>query len=373
MHVMMTMENVKMDGVKRASTVLGNALAAESEIDLWYYSLAETTPFFELDAPLIVAQPAADPSLANFFGADPYAVYRDQITDLVFQIKRLAIDVVILPAGLLTSFAPLLKAQCPNVRLIGWMHNNFNTYMNDYYQEMQAEFVAGLKAVDELIVLTDADYDEYRRYNEHIVKIYNPLTIDAAQSDLSQPIVAFTGRIAIQHKGIDLLLRAAQTLTPGWRIAIAGDGAPEDMARFQALVAELGVADRIIYRGALKDDALKRHYQDASVFVSTSRWEGMPLVIGEAMASGLPVVAMSNSGSDEFLQNGRYGYLTAPADVADFSQHLNLMTRNASLRQHFSRRSLKRAQDFGIDQIVSEWLPLLGVTQWNDNYDAMMG
>ncbi|WP_461215336.1 glycosyltransferase [Lacticaseibacillus sp. GG6-2] len=363
MRVLMTLENVEMDGVKRASTVLGNAMAAHPEIELWYYSLAETAPFFELDAPLLVAKPAASGDCANFFGAHPYQVYRDQIADLITQINARDIDTVILPAGLLTSFAPLLKANCPSARLVGWMHNNFNTYMNDYYGHMQAEFIAGLRAVDELVVLTDADRNAYSCYNPNITKIYNPLSLIPAQSDLSQKTIAFTGRIAIQHKGIDLLLEAAQTLTPGWQIAIAGDGTPEDVAEFQTLQDELGVRDKIVYRGALKDEALSEHYRNASIFVSTSRWEGMPLVIGEAMAAGLPIVAMSNTGSDEFLQRGRYGFLTAPADVADFSRHLNMMCEEAAVREHFAKRAKQRARAFSREQIVNAWLPLLEPAQ----------
>ncbi|WP_127848363.1 glycosyltransferase [Lacticaseibacillus hulanensis] len=358
MRILVTLENVKMDGVKRATTVLGNSLA-DCE-DVWFYSLADAPAYFELGAPLLIANPPASPELANFFGAHPYSVYGPQIADMVRRIEELAIDTVILPAGLLTSFAPLIKEAVPDVTLIGWMHNNFQTYMQDYYQQMQAEFVAGLQAVDRLVVLTEPDLRDYSKYNANTVKIYNPMTLTpSAHADLDSHIIAFTARIAIQHKGIDLLLQSARFLAPGWKIAMAGSGTPEDMAEFNRLQDEYGVRDRIIYRGALHDEELSQHYASASIFVSTSRWEGMPLVIGEAMAEGLPVVAMGNTGSAEFIGADDYGVLTKPKSVAHFIASLNAMTRSRSMRAYYAQQSLKRAADFNQDQITMQWVNLL--------------
>ena len=359
MRVMITLENIQMDGVKRAATVLGNELIKNSNIDLCYYSLSDSEIFFKLEAPLIIANPPIDHDHANFFGSSPYDVYNNQINDLILQIRTLRIDTVILSAGLLTSFSPLIKEQCSNTRLIGWMHNNYNTYISDYYYNMREEFIEGLAAVDQIIVLTDTDYEFYKKHNQNIKKIYNPLTLTPECSDLSQPIIAFTGRIAIEHKGIDLLLQVAQSLTFGWKISIAGTGESQEIQRFKRLCVELNVEDKIIYRGGLKDTELCNHYQTASIFVSTSRWEGMPLVIGEAMAAGLPVVAMSNTGSDEFLQKGQYGFLTGTADINEFCKCLNMLIKKPTLRKYFSNQSKIRASAFHRHKIVNDWIPIL--------------
>lgn len=358
MKVMIALENVVMDGVKRASTVLGNALT--DHFDMYYYSLADAPRYFELDAPLIIADPPTDPHRANFFGSQPYTVFADQIADMIATIERLGIDVVILPAGLLTSFAPLIKAKLPNVRLIGWMHNNYDTYLNDYYGYMRKEFRAGLRGVDTLVTLTESDLHSYSEYNAHTVKIYNPITIKATgRANLDSQTVAFTGRIAIEHKGIDLLLQAARNLYPGWHINLAGSGDDENMAVFNQLMDFWHLHDRVNFRGPLKDAGLTQHYEQAAIFVSTSRWEGMPLVMGEAMAFGLPIVAMENTGSAEFIGNDEYGIITRPGDPDDFMHHLNRMIANRELRKYYSEQSLKRAQDFTLDKIVADWLPII--------------
>ncbi|WP_056969573.1 glycosyltransferase [Lacticaseibacillus thailandensis] len=358
MKVMMALENVVMDGVKRASTVLANALT--DHYDMYYYSLADAPRYFELDAPLIIADPPTDPHRANFFGSQPYEVFADQIGDMLATIERLKIDMVILPAGLLTSFAPLIRAKLPAVGLIGWMHNNYDTYVNDYYGYMRKEFRAGLRAVDTLVTLTESDFHSYSAYNQHTVKIYNPITIQATgRANLDTQSVAFTGRIAIEHKGIDLLLEATRNLYPGWHINIAGSGDDENMAVFNQLMDFWHLHDRVHFRGPLKDAELTQHYEDAAIFASTSRWEGMPLVIGEAMAFGLPIVAMENTGSREFIGNDEFGIITRPGDPDDFMHHLNRMIANRELRKYYAEQSLKRAQDFNIDKIVADWRPII--------------
>jgi glycosyltransferase involved in cell wall biosynthesis len=358
MKLMIALENVTMDGVKRASTVLGNALVPY--VDVIYFSLADAPRYFTLAAPLMIADPPADPNLLNFFGDHPYQRYEPQIANMIDTIAEEHVDVVLLPAGLLTSFAPLIKKSLPRVRLIGWMHNNFATYTEDYYGQMRGEFRDGLQAVDTLVVLTESDLQEYRQFNPHTVKRYNPITLTPDHpANLTTHRIAFTGRIAIKHKGIDLLLDAARSLSPGWQIAIAGGGTDKDMAEFHRLRQLWHLENVIDFRGPLHDDALRDHYANAAIFVSTSRWEGMPLVIGEAMAAGLPIVAMRNTGSEEFLQADEYGLLAQPADVADFSIQLARMTTSLALRQHYAYQSLRRANDFKLDVIVQQWLDLL--------------
>ncbi|AMV62335.1 Glycosyltransferase [Pediococcus damnosus] len=359
MKLLIVLENIVMDGVKRAATVVGNALTEYA--DVTYYSLEDVAPYYELDADLVIAKRPASSHVLNFFGENPYERYKPQIEDLCNFIQEEKFQTVILPAGLTTSFAPLIKNQTPEVRVIAWMHNNYKTYLTQYYQLMKSEFVQGLKAADVVVVLTESDYINYRQFNEKTVKIYNPLTIvPEEKADLSAHTIAFTARIAIQHKGIDFLLEAAQYLPDDWKIAMAGEGSDEDMEIFKQLVKKFDVADKIIYRGALKDEELQAHYETASIFVSTSRWEGMPLVIGEAMGFGLPIVAMENTGSREFLGNSEYGILTKAQDVPDFVAGLNKLIVSEPLRRTYAKKSCKRIRSsFMLDKIIKQWLPIL--------------
>lgn len=359
MKILMTVENLVMDGVKRAATVLGNTLAGQNE--LAFYTLAPPHAFYQLNAPLITAARPADASVLNYFGQSPLDVYAMQITDLIATLKRDDYDAVILPGGLLTSFAPLIKAALPRLNVIAWMHNNVATYLNQYYVHMQRELKAGLMAADTVVTLTDSDLEGYSRFNPHTIKIYNPLTINTRgrRADLTRHTIAYTGRIDIQHKGLDYLLAIARELPADWQIAIAGQGPAAQMAVFERLVAELNVGERIIMRGALKDPALRAHYQQASIFMMTSRWEGMPLVMGEAMAFGLPVIAMENTGSTEYLRAGRYGVLTPRQNIWRLQAELTPLLRSIQLREHYGQQSIERSQDFQMTRILKQWQAIL--------------
>ena len=359
MKILITVENLVMDGVKRATTVLGNALTSQAEVV--FYSLAQPRSFYELDAPLLTAQRPASATVLNYFGAAPLQVYADQVTDLLATLSDGAFDAVILPGGLLTSFAPAIKRQLPSINVIAWMHNNVDVYLNQYYVQMQAELVAGLLAADTVVTLTDYDWEGYSRFNAHTVKIYNPPTMQSRgqRADLAQHVIAYTGRIDLQHKGLDYLLAVARALPDDWQIAVAGSGPQAQMTAFFRLMGDLGVRDRIIYRGALKDTALRRHYQQASVFMMTSRWEGMPLVMGEAMAMGLPIVSMWNTGSAEYLQHGRYGVLTPARDVNGFVTGLLPLLIDQQRRVDYATRARNRSHDFTLSKIVRQWLALL--------------
>jgi predicted GNAT superfamily acetyltransferase len=77
---------------------------------------------------------------------------------------------VILTAGLLTSFSPLIKAEVPQVQVIAWLHNNYETYMDNYYRNMQSEFIAGLRGADRVVVLTNHDVIRFSKIQSRTIK-----------------------------------------------------------------------------------------------------------------------------------------------------------------------------------------------------------
>ncbi|MBZ5964049.1 glycosyltransferase [Leuconostoc gelidum subsp. gelidum] len=354
MEILIALENIGLGGMKRATTVVGNALSTRHSVT--YYSFSDTEPFYDLEAPLIIGK---TPRILDN-DAQPFERFDQQIKE--FEAVASHFDVVILAGGLLSSFAARLSL--PNTKLIGWMHNNVHTYQTQYYAAMRQEFDAGLRALDVIVALTESDLAGFSEYNT-TVKIWNPLTITPnGHADLKKHIIAFTARIAIQHKGIDFAVQLASKLPEDWKLAIAGSGLPEDMLVFKQLVATYQATDKIIYRGALKDDDLRAHYQNASLFVQTSRWEGLPLVLVEAMSFGLPVAAMRNTGSAEVLREGDYGILTPNADVEALYTAIEPILLDEKIRQSYSDKSLQRVENFKITPILSQW-----ETLFNQKFD----
>ena len=137
------------------------------------------------------------------------------------------------------------------------------------------------------------------------------------------PRLLFVGRF-VHQKGLDLLLPALGQLTDlPWDLTAIGDG-PERSA-LEALAARLSIADRIHFVGWQRGAELEGHYRDANLFVLPSRHEGMPNVVLEAMATGLPCVATDVSGSRELIRDGETGFLFQPGDATSL-RHCLLKT-----------------------------------------------
>ncbi len=354
MRILFCLENLKMDGAHRATIVVGNYLSRIYDVS--FFSLSTIKSYFELDAPLITAKHPFDTG-KSYRGSTPWEDFAEQIKDLIEVLQEDKFDAVVLTAGTLTSFAPFIKKECPNVVQIAWMHNNFKTYMNQYYKGMQKEFQAGLEDVDTIVALTQSDTDQFVQYNENTVCLYNPLTLEAnEQSKLNQPVISMVCRMDIAHKGLDLMVDVADSVPDPWIIRVAGTGPDED--EVHRMVAAKGLEGKVDLRGALTDDQLQDHYRESSIFMLTSRWEGLPLVVGEAMTFGLPIVATFNTGTEEYLQDSRYGRL-AKFEKDSVLRALEPLLHDKKQRELWGKAALERSTEFSGSRIVEQWVRLL--------------
>jgi len=133
-----------------------------------------------------------------------------------------------------------------------------------------------------------------------------------------RPTLLFVGRLAVQ-KNLPLLLAALDGVSDRFDTVLVGDGDLEPALR--ARVRELGLRD-VRFHGRADGEELLRLYRAADVFVLPSEREGMPLVLLEALAMGLPVVATDIPGTRDVVHDGRHGRLVPPDDPAAFRQAL---------------------------------------------------
>jgi len=131
--------------------------------------------------------------------------------------------------------------------------------------------------------------------------------------------VCCVGRLTVQ-KGQDTLIRAFAGLSSGrrLRLLLAGDG--EDAAALKELAAGLGVKDRVHFLGRRPDAG--GVLAAADVYAAPSRWEGLPLALGEAMLAGVPCAASAISGHADLLKDGSTGLSFGPDDVPALSAAL---------------------------------------------------
>ncbi len=160
-----------------------------------------------------------------------------------------------------------------------------------------------------------------------------PAQAEPLPRTIAGPTIGSLGRLTDQ-KGYDALVRALPAL-PDATLVLVGDG-PERGA-LEALAAELGVAERLVVTGWTPD--ARRWLPAFDAFALPSLWEGMPLVILEAMHAGLPVVATDVGSVAEAVADGETGYVVAPGDATALRERLGRLLRDPALRARLGARA----------------------------------
>jgi glycosyltransferase involved in cell wall biosynthesis len=160
---------------------------------------------------------------------------------------------------------------------------------------------------------------------------------------VSRSLVGAVGRLS-DEKGFDVLIRAADRLLAAGvdlELRIAGEG--HERPRLQRLIDELGRGDRIRLVG-FQAEALGL-YQAMDVFALSSLREGLPNVVLEAMAMGVPVVATRIAGVPQLIHDGENGLLVGPGDLDGLTGALARLLGDAGLRETFRRTGRATVED----------------------------
>ena len=165
------------------------------------------------------------------------------------------------------------------------------------------------------------------------------------------------GRMEYQKNFPDLLSiwsRVAPTF-PDWELHIYGDGWMLDGLRRQA--EELGVASQVTFEGAVSD--METAYASSSIYLMTSHFEGLPMVLLEAQSVGLPAVSYAcSSGPRDIITDGEDGFLVPLYDEATFAERLSTLMRDEALRTCMGKAAEVASHRYDLEVIMPQWLEL---------------
>ncbi|GMV92725.1 MAG: hypothetical protein AMXMBFR82_25030 [Candidatus Hydrogenedentota bacterium] len=159
-----------------------------------------------------------------------------------------------------------------------------------------------------------------------------PEVFEPRQHDGAGKRLIFVGRLAAV-KGIPILLEAIAHLRdahPDIELVLAGDG--PDRGWIERRSQELGIANCVRVTGYLSQDRVREELRASDVFVMASFAEGVPVVLMEAMATGLPVIATRIAGIAELVDDGESGFLTPPSDTDSLVERIDTLLRDPQLR-----------------------------------------
>lgn len=237
--------------------------------------------------------------------------------------------------------------------VIGMTHESFDTCRkSSRFQRVKKYFAP----VDRLLALTQEDADHW--VGEGLTNVDflpNPLPfLPDTPSPRSEKVVASIGRLS-HEKGVDMLLDAWAEVAPrqpGWTLRIHGSGPAEQQLQQQC--ADLGLQDSVDFAG--QTDDVPGALRASSLFVQSSRGEGFPLSLLEAMACGVPCVAFDCApGVREIITHEEDGLLARPGNTMELARHLIRLMSDQHLRDTFGERALHTVRRFDPETITRRW------------------
>lgn len=211
-----------------------------------------------------------------------------------------------------------------------------------------------IRHYDAFVILTRQDAAKWGALpNLHVIPNARTFTTDNP-AQLENREVLVVGRYAYQ-KGFDLLLQAWAAVcreVSGWTLRIVGDGELRD--ELQQMVARLGVGDSVIL--ARQSSDVQSLYRRAAIYVMSSRYEGLPMVLLEAQAAGLPIVSFAcPCGPSDVVTDGRDGFLVPAGDTDALAARLLTLMRDPALRQRMGAAAYADSARFSTEAVMEQW------------------
>jgi 1,2-diacylglycerol 3-alpha-glucosyltransferase len=178
-------------------------------------------------------------------------------------------------------------------------------------------------------------------------------TLRAEKGWQDETILISVGRLASEKNWETLLQAFAKVYPehPKLRLVLIGDG--PDRESLQALASELGIAERVTFTGALPFEEVPAYLKAADAFSFASITETQGLVTIEAMAAGLPVVAVDGSGTRDIVEHGKQGFLVEN-DADALAKGLNKLLSDPQKMKRFSHNALKKANSFDVNLLSKQ-------------------
>lgn len=210
---------------------------------------------------------------------------------------------------------------------------------------------------DKFIVLTEEDKTYWGNLsNIQVIPNARTFVMDEPAT-LDDKVIIAVGRYSYQ-KQLDKLIDAWALVTkecPDWTLRLVGDGEERDFLRKR--IADNRLEDRVILGRAESD--MVSVYKHASILALSSRYEGLPMVLLEAQAAGLPIVSFAcKCGPKDVITDGEDGYIVEEGNESELADKLFVLMRDEELRKSMGKAAFANSDRFSEEKIMKEWIDL---------------
>ena len=244
-------------------------------------------------------------------------------------------------------------------KVISWEHFNFYSDLGIKRRKL-GRVLAG-KYADRIVTLTNEDREAFLEnldVRSKIDYIYNPTPyLNEKKSLCESKIAVAIGRLTAQ-KGFDKLLdiwKKIEEKDSEWELYIIGSG--EDREKLLSQKESLNLK-RVIFIENTKN--IKEYYKKASIYLMTSRFEGLPMTLIEAQSFGLPIISYDiKTGPKDIVNDSEDGYLIENDDKEKFADKFLELSQDREKIQKFSQKAYENSKRFKLDSIIEKWKEVL--------------
>jgi glycosyltransferase involved in cell wall biosynthesis len=338
------------------------------------FIFAQSDPNYKDTEPFIFRYPSLSLPLGEITTAIPVSPFVDQL------LPMLKLDVIHTHHPILLGQTAARKAAELDLPLVFTFHTQYWEYTHyvPFPQEAVQDFLKNavhrwlvefMQKCQHIIIPSESmreilvrDYGLHDRYS--VIPTGTDLepflnadgkALRAEKGWQNETVLISVGRLA-PEKNWDTLIRAfakACEKHPDIRLVLIGDGAARQS--LETLSSELGIADRVTFTGAVPFEDIPRYLKAADIFAFASVTETQGLVTIEAMAAGLPVVAVEGPGTSDIIEHGKQGFLVKN-DPDALAKGINKLLSDSQRIQRFSKNALKKAKTFDVNELGKQML-----------------
>ena len=224
--------------------------------------------------------------------------------------------------------------------MMRWIHRHSTRWIYSIY--------------DRFVVLTHGDEDAWKCKNSVVIPNFHNFKVlpTIPKKEVHKQLILLAR--LMPQKRIDLMIDIwAQLATdfPGWHVKVLGEG--HQRPQLEEKIIKLGLQESFQLPGEVQD--VTKELQNSDILCLTSEYEGFGIVLIEAMANGIPVIAFEYVGVHDIIDDGTDGVVVPFGHIQCFAQRLRLLMTNEEKRWELAKHALSSVNKFDKEKVMADW------------------
>jgi len=266
----------------------------------------------------------------------------------------------------LTNFIAIIVAKMYSIKIIAQEHNSYLRYMKGrkHISNFTKKYI--YKKADVITVLTSFDVDFYEYFGANVYVMPNPCSFKpiADNSHNRKKTILAVGQLdRYNHKGLDNLIKLMVPIFqdfPDWQLKIAGSG-NIGLKLLTELAEEHNILQKIVFTGFINNVSEVMH--QSSIFILPSRYEGLPMVLLEAMSQGMACISYNcKTGPSDIIENNVNGLLIEDQNISEMQNGLRKLIIDKELRNRLSSKGITSLSKYDIRSVTQRYENLFNNT-----------